>query len=263
MEIDRLKQRIASTRNELIQHPIFSWPQQIADVQTLMETHVWAVWDFMVLLKALQRELTCVDVLWRPKGNPALRRLINEIVWGEESDVDQGGRAVSHFELYVEAMEQIGANTGPIKSFIADLEAGTPVREALARSGAPEGAKAFVAYTLGVVESGDAAKMAAVFTYGREDLIPDMFIEMVRELKRQFPQELDLFVYYLERHIEIDGDEHGALAERMVLELCGEDAAKWERATEAAQSALQARIALWDSVMPVSKADREWLETAR
>jgi pyrroloquinoline quinone (PQQ) biosynthesis protein C len=214
-----------------------------------METHVWAVWDFMVLLKSLQRELTCVDQIWTPKGNPVARRLINEIVMGEESDVDAEGRVNSHFEMYLEAMDEAGADTAPIRSFIKALNSGKKPLEALDASQAPEGAKSFVRNTLTVVERGNLAEIAAVFTFGREDLIPDMFVEMVKNLKNHFPDRLAKFTYYLERHIEIDGDEHGHLAEQMVMEICSEDENSWDLAASAAKQALQARYNFWTSVM--------------
>src|SRR6056300_1574652 len=249
MQIDHLTQQIKSIRQELIQHPAFGWVNTLDKARDFMETHVWAVWDFMVLLKALQRQLTCVDTYWIPKGDPETRRLINEIVHGEESDVDQDGNATSHFELYIKAMEEAGANTAPILAFIEALRSGVKPIEALEKSNAPEGAKAFVRQTLKVVENGQAHEIAAVFTFGREDLIPDMFMEIVGNLKKQFPEELGLFAYYLERHIEVDGDLHGHLAERMVELLCGEDSVKWKSATVLSEKALRARIELWTAVM--------------
>lgn len=249
MQIDHLTNQIQSTRQELIDHPSFGWVDTLEKAKVFMETHVWAVWDFMVLLKALQRELTCVNTYWVPKGDPEIRRLINEIVHGEESDIDQDGVATSHFELYVRAMEEAGADTAPILSFIEALKSGQLPFEALENSEAPEGAKAFVRQTLEVVEGGNAHEIAAVFTFGREDLIPDMFMEIVGNLKKQFPEELGLFAYYLERHIEVDGDLHGHLAERMVELLCGEDSVKWKSATVLSEKALRARIELWTAVM--------------
>ncbi|HCP40269.1 MAG TPA: heme oxygenase [Cryomorphaceae bacterium] len=249
MKIDNVKSHIETVRQELIDHEAFLWVNNLEKVRVFMESHVWAVWDFMVLLKGLQRQLTCVDTYWVPNGNPEVRRLINEIVFGEESDIDQNGNAVSHFELYVQAMAEAGANITPILTFIEDLKKGADPKLALRQSEAPEGAKKFVLSTLEIVERGSTSEMAAVFTFGREDLIPDMFIEIVRNLKEKFPTELGLFTYYLERHIEVDGDVHGALAERMVTELCAEDESEWNQATVSSEKALGHRIELWTSVI--------------
>lgn len=249
MKIDFVTNQIQGERSKLIAHTAFTWVDSLPKARWFMENHVWAVWDFMVLLKALQRGLTCVDSIWVPKGDPAVRRLINEIVFGEESDIDQHGNAISHFELYVQAMGEAGANTDSILSFIEDIKNGIDVRMALRQSQAPEGARKFVLNTLDVVDRGDLSEIAAVFTFGREDLIPDMFMEIVGNLKAQFPEELGLFAYYLERHIEVDGDLHGHLAEEMVLQLCGGDREKWDRAASSANEALKSRIALWDAVV--------------
>lgn len=261
MKIDFVKSQIQTVRQELIDHDAFTWVDNLEKARVFMESHVWAVWDFMVLLKGLQRQLTCVDTYWVPTGNPEVRRLINEIVFGEESDVDQNDKAVSHFELYVQAMGEAGANTDPILTFIDDLKNGVDPKLALRQSNAPEGAKKFVISTLEVVERADASEMAAVFTFGREDLIPDMFIEIVRNLKEKFPTELGLFTYYLERHIEVDGDVHGALAERMVTELCGENRLLWDKALESSKTALRQRINLWTSVIERYEALRLAQET--
>ena len=249
MTIDRVKSEIQEVRAELIAHDAFTWVDSLEKAQHFMEYHVWAVWDFMVLLKGLQRELTCTDTYWVPKGNAAVRRLINEIVWGEESDEDRDGRAMSHFEMYLEAMQEAGAETQPIRNFILDLQNGVDPKVALAKSKAPAGAKKFVLSTLDVVERGQPHEMAAVFTFGREDLIPDMFMEIVAGLKAQFPDKLGKFTYYLERHIEVDGDVHGHLAEQMVEQLCAEDENKWLVARDASLTALQARIELWTTVL--------------
>jgi hypothetical protein len=249
MTIDRVKSEIQEVRAKLIAHDAFTWVDSLEKAQHFMEYHVWAVWDFMVLLKGLQRELTCTDTYWVPKGNAAVRRLINEIVWGEESDEDRDGRAMSHFEMYLEAMQEAGAETQPIRNFILDLQNGVDPKVALAKSKAPAGAKKFVLSTLDVVERGQPHEMAAVFTFGREDLIPDMFMEIVAGLKAQFPDKLGKFTYYLERHIEVDGDVHGHLAEQMVEQLCAEDENKWLVARDASLTALQARIELWTTVL--------------
>ena len=158
-------------------------------------------------------------------------------------------------------MGEAGANTDPILTFIDDLKNGVDAKLALRQVTLLRARKKFVLSTLEVVERADASEMAAVFTFGREDLIPDMFIEIVRNLKEKFPTELGLFTYYLERHIEVDGDVHGALAERMVTELCGEDRALWDTALESSKTALRQRINLWTSVIERYEVIRSAQET--
>lgn len=247
-QLNFLSTRIEPLRQQLTDHPLYTAVKTLEDLQTFQESHIWAVWDFMSLLKALQRSLTCVDVPWIPVGNSETRYLINEIVVGEESDVDPDGNRLSHFELYLKAMEQAGANTSQMKNLIAELASGCQLGEALATINIPEGSRQFIHFTFDLIRKGRLHETAAVFTYGREDLIPDMFIALVRQLRDQSPEKLNLFTYYLERHIEVDGDHHSHLAKAMTAELCGSDNQKWAEATLAVEAALQARIALWDSV---------------
>ena len=235
-------------RSVLVNHSLYNKINSIEAIQQFMETHVFAVWDFMSLLKRLQIELTCASIPWVPVGNPITRRLINEIVFGEESDVDQNGQAVSHFELYLRAMEDIGANTSAITTYIDQLEQGEKWENALVNSGASQAAVKFVRNTLDCVENAPIHVVAGVFTYGREDLIPDMFISIVRELSEKGHSGAQTLVYYLERHIEIDGDEHGPMALQMIEELCQGDPTKKQESIHAAKQALESRIELWDAI---------------
>lgn len=235
-------------RSVLVNHPLYNKIDSIDAIRLFMETHVFAVWDFMSLLKRLQLELTCASVPWIPVGNPVTRRLINEIVFGEESDVDQNGQAVSHFELYIRAMEDIGANTIAITSFIKQIKQGKSWENALLTSGASQAAIQFVRNTMACVEHAPVHVVAGVFTYGREDLIPDMFISIVRELSEKGQSGAQTLVYYLERHIEIDGDEHGPMALQMIEELCEGDSIKKQESIHAAKQALKSRTELWDAI---------------
>lgn len=248
-ELDSLRTAVAPARETLVQHPVYHRMNTLEDIRRFMESHVFAVWDFMSLLKSLQRELTSVAIPWLPKGNASTRYLINEIVTGEESDVDQHGNRISHFELYLEAMRQAGCDMGPIEEFIRHIQAGASVSAALRASRAPEGAARFVENTFAVISSGKAHVIASVFTFGREDLIPDMFLQLIGELKRQFPGTLDILHYYVERHIEVDGGHHGELALQMTSDLCGKDSDKWKECTSAVEEALRSRAALWDSIL--------------
>ena len=235
-------------RSVLVNHSLYNKINSIEAIQRFMETHVFAVWDFMSLLKRLQLELTCTSTPWIPVGNPITRRLINEIVFGEESDVDQNGQALSHFELYLRAMEDIGADTRSINSYIKQLKQGESWEKALVNSGASQAVIQFVHNTMDFVEHAPIHVVAGVFTYGREDLIPDMFISIVRELSEKGHSGAQTLVYYLERHIEIDGDEHGPMALQMIEELCEGENTKKQESIHAAKQALESRIQLWDAI---------------
>lgn len=215
-------------------------------IARFMEYHVWAVWDFMSLLKALQTKLTCTTIPWMPIGDAETRFLINEIVVGEESDVDRRGIRRSHFEMYLNAMQETGADTAKITEFLDLLRAGCSVDEALERVEAPQAARTFVAFTMQIVESGKPHEIASVFTYGREEIIPTMFLGILDTLEARGESHMDDFRYYLERHVEVDGGHHGPLAERMVEQLIAGDEAKLHDAMAAARNALRHRVALWD-----------------
>ena len=239
---------IAETREALLGHRLYDRLQTLDDLTRFMEHHVFAVWDFMSLLKALQARLTCLTVPWRPVGDGEVRRLVNEIVLGEESDSLPEGGVASHFELYLRAMTEAGADTSRIERFISLLEDGQSVAGAMDEAGAPLAVKRFVGHTFGVIGGGRAHEIAAAFTYGREDLIPQMFTQLVHGLERQFPQRLATLRYYLDRHIELDGDQHGAMGLRMVDLLCGDHPVRQGEAIQAAVAALQARLQLWDAI---------------
>ena len=211
-------------------------------VQLFMGHHVFAVWDFMSLLKALQRAVTCVDVPWLPSrldGN--LQRFVNELVIGEESD-DVVDPPCSHFELYVKAMVEVGCDVGPILRFIEHLEKGGSVGVALEH--APPGPRHFVMATFDLVHRADLAELAGAFAYGREEVIPPMFKALLDPVC--VTRGADTLRLYLERHVELDGDEHGPLARRLVEVACGTDEAKWGRACRAAVESLAHRQILWD-----------------
>lgn len=248
-KITQLKKEIEPLRQQLIAHPLYQSINTSDDLHVFMQHHIFAVWDFMSLLKALQQNLTCTTLPWMPVGNANTRYLINEIVTGEESDVDENGVRTSHFELYLKAMQQSGCDASAIISLFKELSYQADVQIALANANIPQTTRDFVKHTFEVIATNKSFIQAAVFTFGREDLIPGMFIEMVKKLNRQLPGKTDTFLYYLERHIEVDGDHHSNLAYEMTAQLCGDDNTKWADATTAVKEALHARIALWDGIL--------------
>ena len=210
--IEMIRSETATARAAVTEHAIYHGLRSQQDLVTFMEHHVFAVWDFMSLLKSLQRDLTCVDVPWVPSGPVTARRLINDIVLVEESD-ELGDGFTSHFELYRAGMAEAGADTGPIDRLLSLLGVGTGVPDALRAAGAPKPSVDFVAATFDVIEKSPVHCRAAAFAFGREDLIPEMFDQV---LARGDDESLRTFRDYLARHIEVDGEQHTPMAMRMV-----------------------------------------------
>ena len=249
MNIETINHSIQSQKEVLLQHPLYNKVQSIEDLHRFLESHVYAVWDFMSLLKSLQNHLTNTNVPWTPKGHGPTARFINEIVIAEESDVNELGVPMSHFEMYTDAMKQVGANTTAIDLFVKAIENGDSIETAAQRINLEKPIVEFIQFTMEVVNSNKPHCVASAFTFGREDVIPDMFLEVVSQSQTQDnDQTYGKLLYYLNRHIELDGDEHGPISLKMVAELCGDDASKWEEVLEIANDALRLRLKLWDHI---------------
>lgn len=248
-QIEQLKSDLASTREALLAHPVYASITDIEGLKHFTQSHVFAVWDFMSLLKSLQINLTCVTLPWMPRGLANTRFLINEIVAGEESDVDEAGNRISHFELYLRAMKQMGANTELLDILFAEIQSGKSIQQAITDAAIPSEVKTFLQFTFDIIENHPIHVQAAVFTFGREDLIPDMFLKILDKIYADYPEKVSIFKYYIERHIEVDGGHHSQLATEMVETLCGDDAEKWAEATAASIQSLQVRTRLWDGIV--------------
>lgn len=249
MTIETINASIQTQKQQLLQHSLYEKVQTLDDLHCFLESHVYAVWDFMSLLKALQSKLTCTTTPWFATPNSEMRYLINEIVVAEESDLTLDGKRQSHFEMYLDAMRASGANTHEIESFISNVFSLQNIFVAIKQSQLHPNIKAFLDFTFKTIEEGKTHKIAAAFTFGREDLIPAMFTEILRNFEQNFPEtDLKKLIYYFERHIELDADEHGPMAMQMISELCGDDAVKWEEVREISILALEKRIGLWDAI---------------
>lgn len=239
---------ILRLRNELETHPVFGELVDLPTLREFMQVHVFAVWDFMSLAKRLQRDLTCVELPWMPPANPVAARLINDIVLAEESDVDPEGRPASHLDLYLQAMRDVGAPTSQFERFLDALRGGQGLTAALATAEAPTHVRDFVEHTIGTCLRGSTLEVMASFFYGRENVIPLMFQSLLDRWGLESGQAPG-FVYYLQRHIELDGDAHGPAASRLIVAELENNPEGLASARAAAQAALSARRALWDGTV--------------
>ncbi|MEG3620263.1 DUF3050 domain-containing protein [Magnetovibrio sp. PR-2] len=240
---------IAPARERLSKHLVYESVRTVEDLRVFMQHHVFSVWDFMSLCKTLQNELAPIQVPWAPKGDPVVRRFINEIVLEEETDQGLPGAEpefASHFELYCLAMDEIGGDSSLVKAFV-ETAARDGIQKALSTHDVPAPSRAFMEHTFAFIESGKSHVISAAFALGREHIIPSMFRSFLKDMGIT-NKDAPAFHYYLERHIHLDEDFHAPLSLRMLNSFIADDARKGKEAEQAALDAIEARTQFWDGV---------------
>jgi len=237
-------------RQRLDNHPIYRTVDSLPRLRCFMEHHIYSVWDFMSLVKSIQAVIAPAEHPWLPAKDESLRRFINELVLGEESDEwTRNGNTIylSHYHLYQQAMSEVGADIKHSNEFLRLVE-NLGIDAALASKVAPLAARNFMRSTFDCLASGKPHKIMASLAIGREHIIPDMFRALLREMAVE-ESAAPAFHYYLHRHVLLDGDHHGPMSLRLLETLCAGDAQRIAEAQAAAEAAIADRIVFWDGVM--------------
>lgn len=256
--MNSITQNLEPLKNRLRNHSLYSKIKDVDDLKIFSNAHVYAVWDFMSLLKFLQINLTSISIPWFPSKNTTTAKLINEIVAGEETDEDQEGQPVSHFEMYIDSIEEFGLNTSEIINNLNTLNNIETIDKDIEKLDIKSYVKDFLKFTFSVIKRGKIHEVASVFTFGREDLIPDMFIPLIEGINSE-NNDLNKLIYYFKRHIEVDGDMHGPMSMEMLSYLCNNDPSKISESALIAEKALLARISLWDGIENEIKTKKKQL----
>src|SRR5512135_351810 len=240
---------IAGLRARLDRHPLYESLRGVEDLRVFMAHHVHSVWDFMSLIKFLQHAVAPARWPWQPGTDPTVQRFINELVLEEETDEagpGHPGEFSSHFQLYLGAMREVGADAGTPLRFV-EMAVREGIAAALASGLAPGPAAQFTRSTFAFIDSGRPHVVAAVLALGREHIIPAMFRAFLARMQVG-AQQAPTFHYYLNRHIHLDEDFHAPLSLRLLQGLCANDPARIAEARAAAVRAVDARLAFWDGV---------------
>jgi hypothetical protein len=247
---------ISSFKTRLEDHPVYNAVETVQDLQCFMEHHIYSVWDFMSLIKYLQAEIAPTVYPWTPQGDGSVRRFINELVLEEESDeAGTDGEFCSHVELYLKAMDEVGANTAPVNGFIQTVR-DEGIEKALAVSDIPSPSRAFTSTTFNFIQDNKAHQVAAALALGREHIIPCMFRSILQHIGIS-EQDAPIFHNYLNRHIHLDEDFHAPLSLRLLNRLCNGEQTKIQESIDAANSAINARIQFWDGVLEAISSKRQ------
>ena len=238
--------------SELENHALFGRINTLEELRFFMQRHVYAVWDFMSLLKKLQQIYVPHGSPWLPSnyGGGQLTRFINEIVTEEESDLvyeSEAGTYTSHFEIYMESMKEIQCPVGDISEFL-DLIRNDGLTAGLNFEKVPTSSRNFMLHTFELIDSGKPHEIASSFALARESVIPLMFNRILK-LTGVDKSDAPVFHYYLERHAELDGDHHGPMAKKILNELCANDPVKESEVIAQAQASIKVRLTFWDDVL--------------
>jgi hypothetical protein len=243
-------EHIEALLQELDDHPLYPELREAADLRIFMSHHIYAVWDYMSLIKNLQRHLAPATVPWMPEEHPTYRRYVNLLVLHEESDQAPAGISrlpyMSHLALYLAAMEELGADTARPRQFF-DRMRREGVEEALESGLIPEPARRFAATTFCLIGEDRPLLVVAALTWGRARVIPQMCRHLLSHMELRREQAPALY-HYLERHIELYGQSGDLGSTRLLEHLCGDDPTRLEEAEAAAEEAICARIRLWDGI---------------
>ena len=247
---EQVSPQYTTLRHKLLTHDLYRSITSCENLRLFMEHHVYAVWDFMSLVKSLQNAIAPATSPWVPPKNPRLANFVNQLVLDEESDgaltLDAGTTHASHFEGYLLAMTEAGADVQPVRTFVS-VASSEGIEAALDLQDIPAPARRFIQFTFDVIECGEVHLLTAVLAYGREDLVPRLF-QSIQSCLDIGPESSPNLHAYLERHTQLDADKHGPLAIQLLNELCEGSPQKRAAAVDLAEKALAARLEFWNGI---------------
>ena len=240
------KKKLNDLRHKISAHPLFKNKLKPKHICKFMESHIFAVWGFMSILKSLQKMITPNNLPWMPNKNTknGLVNFVNEIILCEESDYIEGIGFISHFEIYLLAMKNMGARNDQLDKLTSRINNKGYNEKYLDSIDATAEVKSFLKHDLEVSMNGTLPEIVGAFTLAREKVIPNMFSYILPAIKETSASKY--LITYLERHIDIDGDRHGPLSMKLLDTSCGKKQLSLAYVT--AVKSLELRLSVWDKV---------------
>ena len=177
MNIIKVEDELTALKKQLVSHKVYEKINNVDSLKIFMENHVYAVWDFMSLLKSLQLHLTTVKIPWTPTKDSNAARFINEIVLEEETDIGNSNIPSSHYEMYIDAMKEIKANTNKIELLLEKIKEKKSITQSLDEIDAKLPVKNFMQFTFNTIATNEPHKIASV--------IPIKYIFSIRKASHE------------------------------------------------------------------------------
>src|ERR1700691_4043682 len=96
--LEMVNAQLAPLIQKIKNHTIYTTIHSVEHLRLFMAHHVFAVWDFICLLKELHHRLVTTRAPWFPPKDPDSAHLISRILVEEENDHTPDGQAYcSHF----------------------------------------------------------------------------------------------------------------------------------------------------------------------
>jgi len=240
------KNKLKELRHKITTHPLFESKLAPKQIRKFMESHIFAVWGFMSILKSLQKKITPNSLPWVPNENTknGLINFVNEIILCEESDYIDGIGYISHFEIYLLAMKSMGAKSDQLDLLISKITDKGYDEKFIDDINASAEVKSFLKNDLRVSMKGSLPEIVGAFTLGREKVIPNMFRYILPAINESSTSKY--LITYLKRHIDIDGDRHGPLSMKLLNVSCNKE--QLNLAYTAAIKSLELRLLVWDRI---------------
>ena len=127
--------------------------------------------------------------------------------------------------------------------------------DALVAASASQSIRHFVNRMINTVTNGSLYRVPGSFFHGREPIIPRMSEGLLRE-RHIDEDEAPVFVYYLKRHIELDGDNHGPAAKTIIKHVTQNRPNELRQLYLAALDAMNDRIGFLDDLILAMSQDR-------
>ncbi|CAG9319831.1 unnamed protein product [Blepharisma stoltei] len=213
--------------------------ESLPATRVYMKNFIYQAWAVISTLKALRSKLSPSTVPWYPPEDENSVRYINEILLDEETDVaGQPQQYSSHYNLFIKAMREANGFSEPMETLVTDLRQGMAWDKAFIKNKdqykhiiSPSTFK-YVENEIGIAMNGDLHQIAGFFFLGREETVPDLFSGFVKSLNEK-EVNAPLFKSYIQRHIDLDGDLHAPLGEKITQRVCKEDPKMWKEVYEA------------------------------